>query len=324
MKAAWYERNGAARDVLEVGDMEMPEPAAGEVRVRLVASGVNPSDVKNRRGRPLSAPRIIPHSDGAGIIDAVGPEVSHGRINERVWIWNAQWKRPFGTAAEYVCLPEAQAVTLPGRIGFAEGACLGIPAMTALHAVKQFGPLAGKTLLITGAGSAVGNYATQMAKHAGARVIGTASAAKADHARSGGADFVIDYKNKDVGKVVTELTRKEGVDGIIDMDLSSTGRIIADQIVKPHGLIVTYGSNKPEILLPFGAMLVNSYTLKLFLVYELTAQERQAALAELTTLLEDNILRHAVARRFPLSAIAEAHEAVEAGKLDGNVVVDVG
>jgi NADPH:quinone reductase len=173
MKAAWYEKNGEARDVLVVGDMETPKPAAGEVLVRLHTSGVNPSDVKSRKGRPLIAPRIVPHSDGAGTIDAVGDGVDEARIGERVWVWNGQWKRPSGTAAEYIALPQDQAVRLPAGIDFATGACLGIPALTALHAVSLHGDIAGKTLLVTGAAAAVGHYATQMAKLRGARVIGT-------------------------------------------------------------------------------------------------------------------------------------------------------
>jgi NADPH2:quinone reductase len=325
MKAAWYERNGDARDVLTVGEMDMPEPRAGEVRVRLATSGVNPSDVKSRRGRPLPDPRIIPHSDGAGTVEAVGPEVSHSRLNQRVWVWNAQWKRPFGTAAEYVCLPEAQAVPLPARVDFAAGACLGIPAMTAIHAVRLHGNVGGKTLLITGAGSAVGHYATQVAKFAGARVIGTASAARADHARSAGADFVIDYKSKDVAKVVKELTRGEGVHGIVDMDFSSTAAVLADEIVRQRGLISCYGSNKAAAIpVSFPAMLWNSYTLKFFLVYELTPEERKAAVDQISSLLQEGVLRHSVGKRFPLSQIAAAHEAVESGDTRGNVVVDIG
>jgi len=325
MKAAWYERNGAAHSVLNVGEMETPQPGPGEVRVKISASGVNPSDVKSRRGRPLSWPRIIPHSDGAGVVEAVGNDVNHLRVDERVWLWNAQWKRPFGTAAEFVCVPGEQAVRLPDRIDMAAGACLGIPALTALQAVRLHGPIAGKTLLVTGAGSAVGHYVTQIAKARGARVIGTASDAKADHARSGGADFVIDYKKKDVAKVAKELTRGDGVDGIIDMDLSTTAAFIAEGIVKPHGMIVCYGSNVAgDIPISFPAMLWNSYTLKSFVVYELRPEDRRAAIAELTTLLQDGALRHSIGRRFPLRDIASAHDAVEGGKVVGNVVVEVG
>ncbi|MGB6118001.1 MAG: alcohol dehydrogenase catalytic domain-containing protein, partial [Mesorhizobium sp.] len=150
MLAAWYERNGAAREVLVVDEMETPDPGPGEVRVAIHASGANPSDVKSRAGRPLIGPRVIPHSDGAGIIDAVGKGVEHGRIGERVWVWNAQWKRPFGTAAQGCIVPSAQAVRLPAKTSFAAGACLGIPALTALHAVRLLGPIGGRSVLVTG------------------------------------------------------------------------------------------------------------------------------------------------------------------------------
>lgn len=156
MRAAWYEKNGAARDVLEVGGLPDPLPGPGEVRVRIHASGVNPSDVKARAGRPLIAPRMIPHSDGAGIIDAVGTGVAGERIGERVWTWNAAWRRSNGTAAEYVVLPQDQAVHLPDNVSFEEGACLGIPALTALRAVTTDGGVFGKTVLVTGGAGAVG------------------------------------------------------------------------------------------------------------------------------------------------------------------------
>jgi NADPH2:quinone reductase len=325
MKAAWYEKNGAARNVLRLGDLEMPTPGLGEVRVRLATSGVNPSDVKSRRGRPLNWPRIIPHSDGAGVIESVGSGVKHARVGERVWLWNAQWKRPFGTAAEFVCVAEEQAVHLPDRVDFAAGACLGIPALTAMQAVRLHGPVGGKTLLVTGAGSAVGHYVTQLAKAHGARVIGTASDQRATHARDGGADFVIDYKKKDVARVAKELTRGEGVDGIIDMDLSTTAALIGENVVKPHGTIVCYGSNTPlDVPIPFQPMLWNSYALKFMIVYDLRPQDRQAAIAELSKMLEEGTLKHSIGARFPLKDIVAAHEAVESGKVVGNVVVDVG
>ena len=325
MKAAWYERNGKASAVLTVGQMDAPEPGPGEVRVKVTTSGVNPSDVKSRRGRPPNWPRIIPHSDGAGVIESVGQGVEHMRVGERVWLWNAQWKRPFGTAGEFICLAEDQAVKLPNRVDSASGACLGIPAMTALQAVRLHGPIAGKTLLVTGAGSAVGHYVTQLAKLRGARVIGTASAEKADHARDGGADFVIDYKKKDVAKVTKELTRGEGVDGIVDMDFSTTAHLIAENVVRPHGTIVCYGSNVAgDIPLSFQAMLWNSYALRFFLVYELKPEDRRTAIEELTILLKEGALKHSIGARFPLRDIAAAHEAVEAGKVVGNVILDVG
>ncbi|WP_159592929.1 NADPH:quinone reductase [Chelativorans xinjiangense] len=324
MKAAWYEKNGPARAVLETGEMATPEPGTGEVRVRLYASGVNPSDVKSRRGRALIAPRIIPHSDGAGEIDAVGQGVAHARIGERVWVWNGQWKRPFGTAAEFICLPSEQAVPLPEGIDYTIGACFGIPALTAVQAVRLHGNIGGRTLLVTGAGSSVAYYAVQMAKAAGARVLGTASAERAALAREAGADFVIDYKAKDVAKVAKDLTGGKGVDGVIDMDFSSTAALVADGLVAPHGKIVCYGPNVAgDIPLPFPAMLWGSLTLQFFLVYELLPEERAAALAQLAGMLRQGALRHMVGARFRLDEIADAHEAVESGDVVGNVVIDV-
>ncbi len=324
MRAAWYERNGTARDVLEVGDMPLPVPGPGEVRVRLATSGVNPSDVKARRGRPLNAGRVIPHSDGAGEIDAVGPGVDHGRVGQRVWVWNGQWRRPFGTAAEAIVLPDAQAVPLPANVDYAAGACLGIPALTAMHAVNLFETVSGKTLLVTGAGSSVGHYATQIAKARGARVIATASPGRAAHARAAGADFVIDYKAKDVAATVKGLTSGKGVDGLIDMDLYSTTAIISNGALAPHGKIVCYGSSmQGDIPVSFPTLLWNSLTLQVFVVYELLAKERETAIGQLTAMLEKNSLKHAIGERFALRDIVKAHEAVERGDVVGNVVLDI-
>lgn len=171
MRAAWYSRNGEAREVLMVGEMPIPEPGRGEVRVRIACSGVNPSDVKSRRSRPLASERIVPHSDGTGVIDMVGEGVNPDRIGERVWVWNGQWQRPMGTAAQYVVLPELQAVELPAAVDFAAAACLGIPATTAFQAIHMLGDITGKTVLVVGASSAVGHYATQFAAMGGAKVI---------------------------------------------------------------------------------------------------------------------------------------------------------
>ena len=209
MRAAYYEKNGPARDVLKVGEVETPRAGPGEVRVRLATSGVNPSDVKSRAGltRKIAFSRVIPHSDGAGTIDQVGDGVPAARVGERVWTWNAQWRRPFGTCAEYVVLPAALAVPLPDQIDFAAGACLGIPAMTAHHAVAVADAWAGSTLLIAGGAGAVGNYAIQFAKERGAVVITTVSSdAKAEVALKAGADHVINYRSEPVGERVMELT----------------------------------------------------------------------------------------------------------------------
>ena len=325
MKAAWYERNGEAHDVLVVGEMETPKPGPGEVLVRLHASGVNPSDVKSRKGRPMIAPRIIPHSDGAGVIEEVGKGVEDSRIGQRVWVWNGQWKRPMGTAAEYIALPQEQAVALPSSVDFAAGACLGIPALTALHAVSLHGDIAGKTLLITGAAAAVGHYAVQIAKLRGARVIGTVSPARQAHARAAGVDELIDYRHEDVAERVKALTGGRGVDGIVDMDLSSTAALLPKGVLAPHGTLVCYGSNVAgDIPISFPAMLWGSLKLSVFVVYDLLPDERAAAVEELTRLLEAGALKHSIGATFPLVDIAAAHEAVEGGRLTGNVVLTLG
>src|SRR5690242_265004 len=177
MQAVYYEKNGAARDVLRLGEIETPSAGPGEVRVKLAVSGVNPSDVKARQGttRKIAWPRLIPHSDGAGVIDQVGDGVAQSRLGERVWVWNGQWKRAYGTAAQYIALPAAQAVRLPDGVSFEAGACLGIPAMTAAHAVTLAGVTKDTTLLIAGGAGSVSQYAIQFAKIAGAKVITTIS-----------------------------------------------------------------------------------------------------------------------------------------------------
>lgn len=325
MKAGWYERNGAAREVLVVGEMETPGPGTGEVLVRLATSGVNPSDVKSRRGRPMVGPRVIPHSDGAGVIEAVGENVDRGRIGERVWTWNGQWKRPFGTAAQYIALPEAQAVRLPEGTDFEAGACLDIPVLTALNAVTLHGEIAGKTLLVTGGAAAVGHYATQIAAARGARIIATASEKRRDHALSAGAAEIIDYKSEDVAERVKELTGGRGADGIIDMDFSSTAALLGQGVLAPHGKLVCYGSNAPgDTPVNFLAMLWGSLAIETFLLYELLPARRQELIAELTRLLEAGALKHTIGATFPLDELAAAHEAVEGGEVIGNVVVDVG
>src|SRR5882757_2288822 len=216
MRAAYYEKNGSAKEVLHVAEVETPKPGAGEVRIKLNTAGVNPSDVKTRAGlaRKIAFPRVIPHSDGAGEIDAVGEGVAQSRIGERVWTWNGQWKRPFGTAAEYITLPGIQAVKLPDAISFEAGACLGIPALTAWHAIDIAGTTKGTTLLIAGGAGAVAHYAIQFAKARGATVITTVSSLeKAKVARDAGADHTIDYKKENVGERVAALT-KGGVDAV--------------------------------------------------------------------------------------------------------------
>ncbi len=321
MQAAWYSQLGAAKDVLTVGELPTPEPSAGEVRVRLHTSGVNPSDVKSRRARAITDPFIVPHSDGAGVIDAVGAGVSASRIGERVWVWNGQWQRSMGTAAQYIVLPQAQAVQLPEGTDFAAGACLGIPALTALQALNLAGDVQGKQVLIIGASSAVGHYAAQIARLRGAHVIGTAgSEAKMAHARAAGAQEVINYKTEAVVDRLKALTDGRGVDVIIDMDLSTTAQWVAQGALARHGQLICYGSNTLEVTLAFRTFLYASVNLKFFLVYDLHEADRQLTVSQLTAMLPK--LQHTIGHRFSLDQIAQAHEAVEAGAF-GNVVIDL-
>lgn len=322
MKAAYYERNGSAREVLVVRDVETPKPGPGEVRVKLAASGVNPSDVKSRQGlaRKIAWPRVIPQSDAAGAIDAVGAGVAQSRIGERVWIWNGQWKRPFGTAVETIVLPAAQAVALPDRVSFAEGACLGIPAMTAYHAVALANPAQGSTLLVSGGAGAVGQYVIQFARARGATVITTISSAeKAKIAQEAGADHAIDYKREDVGEKVMQITGKRGVDAVIEMDLTANAKLLPT-VLRPKGSVIVYGT-MPEATIPAAFCLVNSIRLQFFLVYELDDAERANAVSAINRALADGTLQNRVAQpTYTLDDIVAAHEAVERGTI-GNVIV---
>lgn len=325
MKAAWYEQNGEARDVLVVGEMQPPMAGPGEVLVKISVSGVNPSDVKSRRGRPLIGPRIIPHSDGGGVIEAVGAGVSPSRIGERVWIWNGQFGRPLGTCAQYISVPEAQAVSLPANTSFDAAACMGIPGLTAFEAVRRCGEINGKTVLVIAAAASVGHYAAQMAVLKGAHVIGTVSSdTKAAHARVAGVSETINYKTENVAERVKELTAGRGVDAIIDMDFSTTADLVRQGALAPHGTVACYGSNSvDDTPIPFRVCLFNSLSFQFFLVYDLTPEERDFALKELNTLLTAGALVHAIGARFPLVDIIKAHEAVELGKVMGNVVIDI-
>ena len=327
MQAAYYERTGPAAGVFSVGDIPTPVPGPGEVRVKVAWSGVNPSDVKSRAGtrtKNLPFPRIVPHSDGAGVIDQVAPDVPSTRIGERVWVWNAAWMRPLGTAAQYVVLPSEQAVLLPQNTELAVGACLGIPALTAYHAVTANGGVAGKNVLVAGGAGAVGHYAIQMARLKGARqIIATVSGPeKAALAREAGADLILNYRTDDLPDIISDATHGQGVDRIVEVDLAANlGTDIS--LLRPEGEVVVYGSGTPEISVPFSAAIRKGLHLYFFIVYDQASAIRKSAIADLSKLLEENRLLHNIAARLRLEQIVDAHELVEQGSVIGNVVLQV-
>ena len=328
MLAAWYEEKGAARDVLRTGELTQPEPGPGEVSVRIHASGVNPTDVKARSGRSgnTSFERVIPHHDGAGVIDRVGEGISSDRIGERVWVYEAQWQRPGGTAAQYTVVPHEKAVPLPQNVSFAEGACLGVPAITAHHCLFADGPIAGTTVLVQGAAGAVGYYAAQLARLAGARVIATVGAhEQARLVREAGIAQVIDRKRDDVKERVLRITEGRGVDRIVEVALAAN-LDTSLAVLAPSGVIAAYASDnepQPPPPIPFRALLWKNATIHFVLLYLVSAEAHRAAARDISAHLQSGALRHSIARRLPLSRIVEAHEAMEAGHLNGKLIVDV-
>lgn len=326
MKAVWYDGFGPADEVLIPGYLAVPEPGEGEVLVRLRTSGVNPSDVKLRSGaRPgavMAYSRIVPHSDGAGVIEAVGAGVDAARLGQRVWVWNGQWRRQFGTAAEYIALPSEQAVCLPDTTSFAEGACLGIPAMTAWAAVLGDGPIEGQTVLVTGGAGTVGRYAIQMARLAGAQVITTISGPeKAAHA--GSAHHVINYREEGVAAQVMEITGGRGVERIIEVDFGAN-LAVTEKIIAERGTIAAYASAAAMTpALPFYPLMFKNTRLWMLIVYLLDPEMRRRGEAQVTAWLEQGALSHAVAMTAPLAETATAHRSVEASQKLGSVVVEI-
>lgn len=337
MKAIWYEAQGDAAAVLKEGTLGDPEPGPGKVRVRLHASAVNPTDTKIRSGwrgtRPMPFPRIIPHQDGAGVIDRVGPDIDVSRIGQRVWVFEAQYRRPFGTAAEYTVIPAANAVPLPQNTSFAEGACLGIPAMTAHRCLFMDGPIAGKTILVTGGAGAVGFYAVQLARWSGAaRVFATVSRPEqAAVALAAGAEAVINYRSQDVAARLKELTGAadgRAIDRIIDVNFGANVDVAAG-VLKPNGVVATYASGedpRARPTIPFFPLMLNGITVHFVLEYVMPAEAKAAATRDITSALAAGALRHNIARQFPLTAagVAAAHDLQDSGKLIGKAVIEIG
>lgn len=321
MKAAFYTRLGAARDVLQVADIDKPEPGPGEVLVRVLASGVNPTDWKSRSG---ATPRQIegfqiPHHDGAGVIEAVGPGVSEARVGERVWVWFAAAAgRRWGTAAEWTVVPSRQAVHLPDRASFELGASIGVPAMTAHRCLFADGPVAGKTVLVAGGAGAVGHYAIELAKRAGARVVTTVSSpAKAELAAKAGADLVLNYHDQDVVErlkafaPVVERVVEVALGANLALDLAVSG---------PSTVVVTYAADGEDPTLPVRACMTANVTLRFVLLYGVPAPALDQAVADVSDALGAGQLSELPLQRFSLDDVVAAQEAVE-GHAVGKVIV---
>lgn len=290
------------------------------------SSGVNPSDVKSRSGsrRKMGFPLVIPHSDGAGIIDRVGVGVSTNRVGQRVWTFNAAWNRAHGTAAQYVVLPQAQAVPLPASIDFVAGACLGVPFLTAHRAVFADGSVNGSVVLVQGGAGVVGHYAVQLAKWGGATVLATVGDEdRAAHARLAGADHTINYKRERVVDRVLEITGGSGVDRVVEVEFGSN---VADDVsmLKGGGVIATYGSSAvPLPQLPYYDIVPKNIVVRTILVYTISEEARQLAISDLGAWLSSSARHFSIAHRLPLESIAEAHETVERGAKLGHVILDI-
>jgi NADPH2:quinone reductase len=325
MKAVWYDELGQAEAVLKFGDLPTPKPAPREVRVRLYASAVNPADANRRAGRmhSMEFPRIIPNSDGAGVIDMLGEGVDQSLLGTRVWLHFGQRGRPFGTAAEYICLPHELTSPLPENLDFTAGACLGIPAMTAYCSLFQWGAIRGKRILVTGGAGAVGHYAVQLAKWGGAYVIATASSGrKAAHAALGGAEIVIDSTAPDAAQQILDATDGRGVDHIVDVNALANLQL-CQQVAANEARWVSYASAASfEQETSLVALIRKNLCLQGLYLPGLPYEVRRMAQEGVSRWLKevpDAI--HAVDSVFDLRATAAAHLAVEAGTKLGTVVV---
>lgn len=329
MRAITYDRFGPAADVLTLEDLPVPVAGAGEVLVRLHMSGVNPSDIRARAGgRPGVTeppfPKIIPHSDGAGVIEAVGDGVPPGRVGERVWIWNGQWQRAFGTAAEYIAVPAGQAVALPDHVSFEEGAVLGIPGLTACHAVLGGGPVAGQTVLVSGGAGTVGRLAIQVAAASGARVLSTARGSQAiETVKNAGAEEVFDYTDEHLADRILETTGGQTIDRIVEVEFGKNVETNT-RIISERGTIAAFGSAKDMTpVVPFYPLMFKAVTIDLVLVYILSEAERRTTLANLTDLLNRNALSFQISDILPLEDCAAAHDMIAGGDRTGSVLLKI-
>jgi NADPH:quinone reductase len=323
--AAWYDRQGPAAEVLQVGEMPDPEPGPGEVRVRIRLSGINPGDTKKRtawQSSPMSYPRIIPHSDGAGVIDAVGEGVDSNRIGQRVWTYGAQSYRPFGTAAQLTCVPEPQAVPLSDDVPDEIGACLGIPGITAHRAVFSDGAVAGKTILVHGVLGSVSSLAAQLAHWGGATVIGTVvHSGDLEKVDTLAVSHLVALDDTDPSAAIREHA-PDGVDRIVDVAFADNADLDA-AVVANGAVIAAYASrvDRPEI--PFWPLLFANVTLRLLGSDDFSPDAKRQAGRDLSAAAEVGALRIPVAPHHPLAEIAAAHEHVDHGPRNGRVLLAI-
>jgi len=319
MLAARYPTSGPHRGRLEVVEIERPSPGPGEVLVRVAVSGVNPTDWKARRNA-TGFEHVVPNQDGAGTIDAVGPGVDESHVGQRVWLYQAAWQRAQGTAAQWIALPAEQAVPLPDHASFALGASLGIPAMTAHRCLFADGPLPpGSPVLVHGGAGAVGHAAIELARWAGARVATTVSSS--DKARlAEGADLVVNYRAESVADAVRAWA-PDGVRRIVEVDLARNLEADAE-VLADGGAIVSYADPDRSVKPPRTLMVKNA-AIQFVLVYTMPDAAKRDSVADITRALGDGALTTLPITRFPLEAIAAAHDAVEGGAI-GKVLVDIG
>jgi NADPH:quinone reductase len=322
MKAAWYEKQGAARDVLRVGEMPDPIPAAGEVRIRIAASGINPGDIKKRQdafGVGMSYPRVVPHSDGAGHVDQVGAGVSSEWLGRSVWCFGAQSYRPFGTAAEFTVVPLEKMAPLPDNVTIDQGACLGIPGITAHRAVQVAGSLTGKSVLVQGAGGTVGLCAVQLARRAGAYVIGTVrSTSEEETARKAGAQEVVRIDQE--AKARLTALAPNGIDHIVEV---AFGGNIEDDValLKMGGSIATYATDIGSPKIPFWPMVFKNIRLFFLGSDDFPVEVKSLAARDLNAALAAGWPGFEIAERIPLAEIVRAHELAEHPVRRGRVIV---
>lgn len=325
MKAAYYEAQGSARDVLKVGELPTPEPGPDEVRVRIHVSGLNPTDIKARTGfsSEMPYPLIIPHQDGSGVIDAVGKNVPSDRVGERVWVYEAQHGRAAGTAAEFVVVPSYQAVHLPDTTSFEVGASLGIPALTAHRCLFSDGNLKGRRVLIHGGAGVVGTAAILLAKWAGAWVSTTVMGAEqAAVAEENGADLVLDRKSEDVAGIVLEATERHGVDHIVDVALKPNLDINLACLAQ-GGVISAYATANAtdELSIPLLKAMMHGCVFRFVYIYNTSDELKQDAAADIISCLDAGHYSPKIGLNMPLQHVADAHEALESSRVIGKVLV---